>query len=59
MDRTKMRPVMQLGEFKCRGSCKRVYATINSRNGHERLSRQKNEQGKPGQNGCKQPGYDF
>ena len=49
---------MQLGEFPCPGSCGKLnYKNVMSLQGHIRACIAKNEVGKPGQNGCWQPGF--
>ena len=58
LDRSQMPKSMQLGEFSCPGSCgKHNYKNLMSLQGHIRACIAMNEVGKPGQNGCWQPGF--
>jgi len=57
-DRSNLRASMQLGAFKCPGSCGTVYRTSGSLGDHMRKSIKKNKLGELGQNNCKQPGYE-
>jgi hypothetical protein len=57
LDRSNMRPDMQLGAFKCLGTCGTVYRVKKAAVSHMRLVRKANEQGNAGPNNCRQPGF--
>ena len=57
MDRSNMPKSMQLGEYKCPGTCGVVYKVRKALTGHMNLVKKANEQGKDGQNQCWQLGF--